>query len=66
MWNFFFGWMLGTTAGNSALPDDVKTARYDRRQQRKAHKRAVRAQPTNWWVVAVVSVLLVAVLLLAR
>lgn len=66
MWNLFFGWMLGTTAGNTALPEDAKTARYEARQQRKADKRAVRAQPTNWYVVAAFGAAFVVILLLVR
>lgn len=66
MWNLLFGWMLGSTVRNTGLPEDVKVSRYEGRQQRKADKRAVRAQPTNWYVVVAFGLVCVVVLLLAR
>lgn len=66
MWNLLFGWMLGSTVRNTGLPEDVKQSRYEGRQQRKADKRAVRAQPTNWYVVAAFGVAFAVVLLLTR
>jgi hypothetical protein len=68
MWNFLFGWILGSSAGNAALPDSEKQRRRDKRQADRQAKRgrnaAVRAGwgPVQWTIVVIVAVLIVVLL----